>query len=285
MNVFISWSGERSGLLARALADLLPDAILDLKTWMSEHDIQAGSRWAHELDQQLESSNFGVLCLTPENMNSAWLLFEAGSLAKSISEGKVVPYRLNLDATNVPLPLAQFQGVDANEHGTRKLLQSLNAARKQPVDAGRLERVFQRWWPDLNARITAIPLLPDEPRARIGERPADVFWLGHDLARAIRFAMFETSQRDELEKELRQALHHLDEIGLRAPDVRALLLKAIKTHRLGGNLSDRDRKEFVNDLAKVKNEVGNRIAGLQPGFRGYPSMGEVGKLDRDIDDV
>lgn len=285
MNVFISWSGERSRLLAKALAELLPDAIQELKCWMSEHDIRAGSRWGHELQQQLESSNLGVLCLTPENLNAAWLLFEAGSLAKSVSEGKVVPYRLNLTAASVSLPLAQFQGVDADEQGTRKLVESLNAARQQPMETGRLDRIFQRWWPDLDARIKAIPVSSDGPRPLIGERPANVFWLGHDLARAIRFAMFETTNRDELEENIRQALHHLAQIGLSAPDARNILLKAIKSYRLGADLSDADRKNLVNALAKAKNEIGDRIGRLQSGFRGYPSIEELGKLDRDIENV
>ncbi len=272
-------------MLAKALADLLPDAIQDLKTWMSEHDISAGSRWGHELDQQLVSSNFGVLCLTPENMNAAWLLFEAGSLAKSVSESRVVPYRLDLSAAEVPLPLAQFQGVDANELGTKKLVESLNAGRKQPMDRGRLDRVFQRWWPDLKLRIRAIPVLSGEPQPRIGERSANVFWLGHDLARAIRFAMFERTKRDELEEMLRQALHHLDQIGLSAPDARELLLEAIKTHRRDADLSDADRREFVNTIAKAKNELGDKIARLQPGFRGYPAIDDLNKLERDINDV
>jgi hypothetical protein len=251
MDVFISWSGERSQILARALADLLPDAIQDLRAWMSEHDISAGSRWGHALHQQLESSNFGVLCLTPENINAAWLLFEAGSLAKSVSGGRVVPYRLNLNAVDVPFPLAQFQGVDADALGTKKLLASLNAVRKQPIDSGRLDRVFERWWPDLEARIRAIPVSPNEQQPRIGERPANMFWLGHDLARAIRLTMFETSNRDELDQELIQALHHLDQVGLGAPDARQLLLQAIKTHRHRPDLSEVERREFVNRVCRV----------------------------------
>lgn len=157
MNVFISWSGERSRLLASALAELLPDVIQDLTAWMSEHDISAGSRWSHELNQQLEDSNCGIICLTPENLSAPWLLFESGSLSKSVSDSKVIPYRLELTSTDIPFPLAQFQGVDADEAGTLRLLESLNSARESPMDADRLNRVFQRWWPDLRCRIESIP--------------------------------------------------------------------------------------------------------------------------------
>ncbi len=170
MEVFISWSGERSRILAAAISELLPDVLQDLRVWMSEHDINAGSRWGHELHQKLESSNFGVLCLTPENVNAPWLLFEAGSLAKSVSSARVVPYRLKLSATDVSFPLAQFQGVDADEIGTKKLIQSLNTGLKQPLEGGRLDRLFQRAWPDLATRITAIPETLEKFQAKRPDR-------------------------------------------------------------------------------------------------------------------
>lgn len=145
MNVFISWSGDRSQRLAKALAMLLPDILQDVKPWMSDDDIRAGSRWGNEVNQHLQEGNFGVLCLTPENIGAPWLLFEAGSLAKSIANAKVVPYRLGLGAADVPYPLAQFQGVDADESGTRKLVSALNSALSSSITDERLARVFQRW--------------------------------------------------------------------------------------------------------------------------------------------
>ncbi len=163
MKLFISWSGERSKLVATALRDLLPEAIQDLIPWMSDHDINAGARWGHDLTKQLAECDLGIICLTPENLLAPWLLFEAGALAKSVIDSRVVPYRLGLTATDVSLPLAQFQGVDANEAGTRKLFQSLNSVRSDPMPDERVERIFSRWWPDLSAQIGAIPAA-NEPK-------------------------------------------------------------------------------------------------------------------------
>jgi len=163
--VFISWSGERSRHLALALRDLLPEVLQDLDTWMSENDIAAGARWGHELAEQLTTNRVGIICLTPENLLAPWLLFESGSLASSLSESRVIPYRLGLSAADVTFPLAQFQGVDADEAGTRKLLSSLNAAREGPMPEERLGRMFTRWWPDLAKRIAAIPV-PLSPGAK-----------------------------------------------------------------------------------------------------------------------
>jgi hypothetical protein len=97
-----------------------------------------------------------VLCLTPENLNAPWLLFEAGSLAKSVSQSQVVPYCLGLRSEDIPLPLAQFQGVDADESGTWNLVQSLNSRLESPLGKTQLSSACQNQWPTLKSQIEVI---------------------------------------------------------------------------------------------------------------------------------
>ena len=68
MKVFISWSGKRSKALAVALKEWLPLILQYAKPWVSEKDISAGDRWAQAIAGELESSNFGILSITPENL-------------------------------------------------------------------------------------------------------------------------------------------------------------------------------------------------------------------------
>jgi hypothetical protein len=167
MNIFISWSGQRSRQIASALNEWLPDIFQDLTTWMSTDDVEAGVRWGTELNQQLQSTNFGILCLTPENLNARWLLFEAGSLAKAISISRVVPYCYQLVPTDVPYPLAQFQAVSADREGTNKILQSINAIRDERMPDDRLCRHIDKWWPDLESTLKALTTpIYDEPKQR-----------------------------------------------------------------------------------------------------------------------
>jgi hypothetical protein len=84
MKVFISWSGERSQALAQALRDWLPLVLHYVEPWLSQSDIEPGERWASEVSKELEVSNFGIICVTKENTESPWILFEAGALAKSL---------------------------------------------------------------------------------------------------------------------------------------------------------------------------------------------------------
>jgi hypothetical protein len=153
VNVFISWSGERSRSVAVALKDWLPDVLQSSTAWMSEHDIDAGVRWSHRLTKVLEDSNIGVICLTPENQKAVWIIFEAGALTKSVHESRLIPYLLDMSPHDVESPLAQFQAVQANRDGTLRLLESINACCPDPLPKERLGRLFEKLWPDLAVRI------------------------------------------------------------------------------------------------------------------------------------
>jgi hypothetical protein len=264
LSVFISWSGERSRIVATALSKLLPDVLQDIDTWMSAHDLHAGAQWNAQLSAKLDKSKFGVICLTPENLFQPWLLYEAGCIAKGVSESRVVPYRFGLTAADVPYPLAQFQGVEADEPGTKKLVLSINSVRDKPMPEERLDRVFSRWWPDLQSRLSEIPKeLTETPKETlIAKRPANVFWLAHDLARAIRFAMFDQKNRDELRKNLMWGLSHLGELGLSAPTARSFLLRALATVTIEADLSAESQQQLVEEIARAKNDLGTMIGKL-----------------------
>ena len=77
MQVFISWSGSESQAMAKALADWLPNVLQAAKPWFSPEHLQKGSRWAEELFSVLENSRVGVFCITPSNVHSPWVSFEA----------------------------------------------------------------------------------------------------------------------------------------------------------------------------------------------------------------
>lgn len=119
MKVFISWSGKRSEALAKALREWFPLVLHFVEPWLSQSDIQAGERWSVQVAKGLETCNFGVLCVTKENLNSPWILFEAGALAKSMEDGRVIPLLLDLDLKEISGPLAQFQAKKADNGGIK----------------------------------------------------------------------------------------------------------------------------------------------------------------------
>lgn len=150
MRIFISWSGERSGKVAAALQQWIPKVIQAARPWISSGSIDPGARWSIEIGQALEENQFGVLCLTPENLTAPWILFEAGALSKAVSQARVIPYLLNFDARELQGPLAQFQAIQADRSGTLQLVSALNtAAADRAIPPDVLGESFELWWPRL----------------------------------------------------------------------------------------------------------------------------------------
>jgi hypothetical protein len=160
MKIFISWSGERSEALAKALREWFPLVLHFVEPWLSKSDIEAGKRWSIEIAKELENCNFGVICITRENLSSPWILFEAGALAKSMQDGRLIPLLLDLDLKEVSGPLAQFQAKKADAIGIKELTVSLNkaaSAPSAPVPDAQLDKLFSALWGDLEKQITSIP--------------------------------------------------------------------------------------------------------------------------------
>lgn len=159
MKVFISWSGEQSKQLALALKEWLPLVLHYVEPWLSQADINAGERWADEVAKELEACNFGIICVTRENLNSAWILFEAGALAKSLQTNgsRVIPLLLDLDFSEISGPLAQFQAKKVEMQGVLETVQSLNQAAATPASDERIRQLFGPLWPTLDAKVAAIP--------------------------------------------------------------------------------------------------------------------------------
>jgi|SwirhisoilCB1_FD_contig_61_3610234_length_1388_multi_3_in_0_out_0_1 hypothetical protein len=161
-NIFISWSGKRSLYAAEALREWLPNVIQAAKPWMSERDIEKGARGLTEVGNALEGMKVGIICLTPENLDAAWVLYEAGALSKTFSDDKtrVCTYLLGgLQPQNVKPPLSMFQWTKAEKEDTRKLVQTINTAiAEEPLSEERLNNIFGVWWSQLETKLNSLPV-------------------------------------------------------------------------------------------------------------------------------
>lgn len=166
MKVFISWSGRRSREVAVELHFWIEEILQATETWMST-DIPAGARWGDEIGKRLAETSFGIVCLTPENDEKPWLLFEAGALAKALDRAVVCPYVIAYDDRTVPEPLRQFQVMKADREGTLGLFRAMNSQLPQPLEGDRLERAFNRCWPELQQRLDVIATSEAEPRREL----------------------------------------------------------------------------------------------------------------------
>jgi len=154
--VFISWSGKQSERLGEELRIWLPNVLQLVKPYFTPSDIEKGSRWQNEVASNLESSNYGILCVTRENINSDWLLFEAGALSKHLGKSKVTPLLFGLKITDLSGPLKQFQAAIFGKSEMLKVIHSINKILPNPLPQKQLENTFDKWWPDLESKVKDI---------------------------------------------------------------------------------------------------------------------------------
>ncbi len=167
-NVFISWSGTRGQNLANALYEFIPDVVAGVRPWVSFKDIAKGRRWNPEISRALKTAKVGIVCLTPESIHSDWVLFETGALATSSDEACVCTYLFDVETTQLTSPLADFQRTMAEKSDTLELIKIINGALPNPVDIGRLERLFEHAWPKLESRIQK--LRTEDPHEHLPKR-------------------------------------------------------------------------------------------------------------------
>lgn len=157
MKTFISWSGDLSKKIAAELNDWLPKVIQAIKPFYSPDDIGIGNRWFSEVETKLSSADFGILCLTTENNNSPWIMFEAGALSKNIGQSRVMPLLFEINYADINGPLAQFQAVKFNKGDFFRLIQSINEMPENPsLPPDVLTETFEKWWPDLEKKVGRI---------------------------------------------------------------------------------------------------------------------------------
>jgi len=156
MKIFLSWSGETSKAIASKLSEWLPRIFIHIETFHSSRDISAGAQWLNVLFGQLRKSDFSIICLTPENRESKWLLFESGALLRGMNSTKVVPYCFGIKKLDLEEPLKYLQGVLADHDGTFKLLQSINKIHKHKISDNELRDSFNNNWPLLDKALKKI---------------------------------------------------------------------------------------------------------------------------------
>jgi hypothetical protein len=158
MKVFISWSGERSKAVAEALRYWLPKVIQAVQPWMSANDIEKGTQWRTGLANELEQTSIGIICLTPENLNSPWIHFEAGALSKQQQNTRVCTFLYEVDLVDVKEPLAQFQNTQAGKEDIRELIHTINnIQRDSRLPDSEIDAQFDMWWPNLEERLKSVP--------------------------------------------------------------------------------------------------------------------------------
>jgi hypothetical protein len=211
MKVFLSWSGTRSKEVASLLSDWLCCVIQAARPWISTRDLDRGSLWFGEINDQLKDTTVGIICLTQENKNRPWILFEAGALAKGLSTSRVCTLLVDLEPKDIEDPLAQFNHTQPTKESVFGLVRTLNSSLGSAgLDLRVLDQVFTTYWPQFEEKFNNVlasteSAHPSKPRPKedvLGE----ILENTRMLSSRIRKLEFETERArlspDRLDSEL-----------------------------------------------------------------------------------
>jgi hypothetical protein len=179
MRVFIGWSGDTSHDVAMAFRDWLPKVIQAIKPFVSSEDIAKGARWSGAVAKELQGSDYGIICVTRDNVETAWINFEAGALSKEIEKAFVAPFLFELKTSEILGPLSQFMAVQNDKHEISQMLMNINERQEpaQRLEKSVVEDAFNTYWPQLEGKLRGIAQeskKPDSPKRKPEELLAEI---------------------------------------------------------------------------------------------------------------
>ncbi|MBX7269239.1 TIR domain-containing protein [Micromonospora sp. Llam7] len=188
MKIFISWSGEPSRQVARALREWLGVVVQHVEPWMSDEEIQSGTRWNDSIAHSLDATNFGIVCVTRMNQAAPWLMFEAGALAKGLERARVVPLCIDLEPSDITSPLQAFQARKLDKEGLRRLVYELSELAEHPRLRESIDTLFEAMWPQLERAVSqasTAAVSPGKPRRSSEDMLAELVTRVRNIERDI----------------------------------------------------------------------------------------------------
>lgn len=175
MKIFLSWSGPRSRAIAEALNDWLKRVIQAVKPFYSP-EIEKGAKWSGEIDAALEGTRFGIICLTPDNLESRWIHYEAGALSKT-GDALIWTFLHGIKPGDVPQPLGKFQHTIAEKNDVLMLLNTINKRLAdvggEPIDNAVLSENFELYWPKLGEKLEEAEKLAEQKPESVNHTDID----------------------------------------------------------------------------------------------------------------
>ncbi len=156
MKIFISWSGDLSKAVALAFREWLKLVIHGAEAFVSDEDIDKGTRGFAQIASELEATDIGIACITLDNYDRPWVNFEAGAISRKVGQGRLIPFLVNLGNADIPRhsPLTQFQTTSNNKADIHRMIRSMNRSVQPPVvEDGVLDTLFEAVWDRLDQAL------------------------------------------------------------------------------------------------------------------------------------
>lgn len=146
--IFIGWSGEISKIIAEGVREWIPQVLQKIdKTFISTKDIEKGSVWFNEITDNLKKTDIGIFCITPENLHSIWMHYEAGAISNK-DKTNVCSLLYKLKKIEINGPFGHFQKTNFEKNDLFNLINLINnkcpKSLKTPENI--LNKNFKAFW-------------------------------------------------------------------------------------------------------------------------------------------
>lgn len=154
MKVFVSWSKDQSRAVATEFAKWLPGVIQECADPFISTETTKGDAWFATITTELQTSQVGIVFITPENLDETWLNFESGAMLTKLGKQRLCPVVVGMSKGDYVGPLKNIQMTDfSDEQDMLKLLQDLNEDCERPIAKSVLIETFTDRWPKLVAAV------------------------------------------------------------------------------------------------------------------------------------
>ena len=152
VRVFVSWSGTRSLRVAERLVEWLPTIVPSARVFYSP-DIDVGDEWLKILLKELNSAQFGIVCVSKQSHRSQWLHFEVGALWRQRARKNIpiCPLLLDIEPPKLDGPLEFLQARQFNKPGFRELCAEI--AKRTRLSDKQFEKNFSLVWKQLEIEL------------------------------------------------------------------------------------------------------------------------------------
>ena len=155
MKVFIGWSGQTSKEVASILKVWLPQMNPHIETFMSSEDVRLEVSWKAEIMNKMRETDYALLCVTRENLNSPWLCFETGVFMGG-NVPRVNAILFDVSPSQVSGPLQMFPLIEADKINLRLMVYSLNQLCETQCPIDELKRIFDGVYPTVEKMFAQV---------------------------------------------------------------------------------------------------------------------------------
>ncbi len=225
---------------------------------MSDTEVQKGSRGLQEVARALEGIKVGITCLTPENLDAPWILYEGGALSKALdNETRLCTFLLGgLQVQDIKPPLGMFQATKAEKDDTRKLIHAINIAiTDSPIPELNLNSIFDAMWPKLDEKLRTMPEADEDV---VAKRSVDEM-----IAEILEISRAEANRRRKADS-LDVFIPLFDELTPFLPQIREvirttrnqMLANALAATPIGGGVTAERASQGAQERPDVSNATG-----------------------------